>query len=242
MAAFGARVLLAAVLVCLSWSAAEPARSRARTPARSSCTAHCLNGGMCRESGVHDKCDCPAPNATHPTFFLGEHCETPATMCADTNQFFCANGGTCNEIVQGEMYTCEKCDAGFGGEHCTLMGEPCGGGADGHPSTFCFNNGTCDQELEQCVCPEDWLGSDDCSTRTPAPDPNAPPGLDFTGRKGGDGSWIGATFGTIGGLVLLGAIAYLAYRHYQDQNRRFGKGGRVKFQDLRKELEMEEEL
>ncbi|QCE10364.1 EGF-like [Vigna unguiculata] len=57
------------------------------------------------------------------------------SMCDGTNSFWCEHGGSCEEIVQGEKYSC-KCPDGFGGEHCEHSGAPCG-------ESFCFHNAEC---------------------------------------------------------------------------------------------------
>lgn len=68
-------------------------------------------------------------------------------MCDGTNSFWCGNGGTCEEIVQGESYKCQ-CQTGHSGEHCELAGAPCG-------DIFCFHGGACLVENDVCDCPTD---------------------------------------------------------------------------------------
>ena len=80
------------------------------------------------------------------------------TMCDGTNSFWCENGGTCEEIVQGEDYSC-KCPPGYTGEHCEHPGAPCG-------RIFCFHEAECLTESDVCECPPNWKGSVDCSHPT----------------------------------------------------------------------------
>jgi len=83
-------------------------------------------------------------------------------MCDGTNSFWCEHGASCEEIVQGEKYSC-KCPPGFGGEHCEHSGASCG-------QTFCFHNAECLAEAgEVCQCPSEWKGSPDCSLLTRSP-------------------------------------------------------------------------
>ncbi|KAH7287110.1 hypothetical protein KP509_32G038500 [Ceratopteris richardii] len=76
-------------------------------------------------------------------------------MCDGTNSFWCENG-ICNEIIQGENYTC-TCNEGFAGEHCELEGIPCG-------DSFCYHSGQCVEAEGLCDCPAAWRGSPDCSS------------------------------------------------------------------------------
>ncbi|KAL3675535.1 hypothetical protein R1sor_025483 [Riccia sorocarpa] len=83
-----------------------------------------------------DKCVCLLPD--HDSVMNGDRsslgvvfCDTPSTMCDGTNSFWCESGGTCNEVVQGENYTC-ACALGFSGVHCQDRGLVCG-------DSFCFN-------------------------------------------------------------------------------------------------------
>ncbi|XP_068489306.1 uncharacterized protein [Phaseolus vulgaris] len=88
------------------------------------------------------------------------------SMCDGTNSFWCEHGASCEEIVQGEKYSC-KCPPGFGGEHCEHSGASCG-------QTFCFHNAECLAEAgEVCQCPSEWKGSPDCSLLTRSPDINS---------------------------------------------------------------------
>ena len=90
-------------------------------------------------------------------YFRGKFCDIPRTMCDGSNSFWCQNG-TCNEIVQGETYTC-LCEEGYAGENCELEGIPCG-------DSYCFHNAECIQADDPCDCPADWKGSQDCSMPT----------------------------------------------------------------------------
>lgn len=81
-------------------------------------------------------------------------------MCDGTNSFWCEHGGQCEEIVQGEVYTC-KCPRGYSGEHCELVGVPCG------KNIFCFHGAEClVKEGDPCACPPGWKGSPDCLVPT----------------------------------------------------------------------------
>jgi len=89
----------------------------------------------------------------------GKFCDEEMSMCDGTNSFWCEHGGSCEEIVQGEKYSC-NCPDGFGGEHCEHSGAPCG-------ESFCFHNAECLAEAgDVCQCPSEWRGSADCSLLT----------------------------------------------------------------------------
>lgn len=90
-------------------------------------------------------------------FLGGQFCDTRRTMCDGSNSFWCENG-LCNEIIQGENYTC-ICKEGFSGDHCELVGIQCG-------DIFCYHNGQCNEGDGSCNCPAAWKGSVDCSTPT----------------------------------------------------------------------------
>lgn len=79
-------------------------------------------------------------------------------MCDGTNSFWCEHGGICEEIVQGENYTC-RCPQGYTGDHCEHSGAPCG-------PLFCFHQAECLVEGHLCECPPQWKGSVDCSVPT----------------------------------------------------------------------------
>ncbi|KAI5071647.1 hypothetical protein GOP47_0013898 [Adiantum capillus-veneris] len=91
-------------------------------------------------------------------FLGGQFCDTAQTMCDGSNSFWCENG-ICNEIIQGENYTC-ICKEGYNGDHCELVGVQCG-------DIYCYHNGQCNEgDGSTCDCPPDWKGSVDCSTPT----------------------------------------------------------------------------
>ncbi|KAG2404289.1 uncharacterized protein HKW66_Vig0112110 [Vigna angularis] len=117
--------------------------------------------GLCNSSGA---CICNLPDPStilngNRTFLGGKFCDEEMTMCDGTNSFWCEHGGACEEIVQGEKYSC-KCPPGFGGEHCEHSGASCG-------QSFCFHNAECLAEAgDVCQCPSEWRGSADCSLLT----------------------------------------------------------------------------
>eukprot|EP01018_Ginkgo_biloba_P018996 Gb_11515 [translate_table: standard] len=116
--------------------------------------------GDCDKDG---QCICQLPAYTtildgNRPFLGGEFCDEEQVMCDGTNSFWCENGGTCDEIIQGENYTC-KCQPGYIGKHCEHSGSPCG-------NIFCFHQAECIKEDSICDCPPDWKGSDDCALST----------------------------------------------------------------------------
>ncbi|BBN03236.1 hypothetical protein MPTK1_2g21890 [Marchantia polymorpha subsp. ruderalis] len=134
------------------------------------CEANCKTNN-CDADGV---CQCllPDPDSVmngDRSFQGGVFCDTQSTMCDGTNSFWCESGGVCNEIVQGENYTC-SCDTGFAGVHCENKGDACG-------DSFCFNGGECIGILStSCDCPPEFLGARDCSLPTfVAPPPAGSP-------------------------------------------------------------------
>eukprot|EP00271_Cylindrocystis_brebissonii_P007143 TRINITY_DN2033_c0_g1_i2.p1 TRINITY_DN2033_c0_g1~~TRINITY_DN2033_c0_g1_i2.p1 ORF type:complete len:260 (-),score=33.96 TRINITY_DN2033_c0_g1_i2:874-1653(-) len=130
------------------------------------CDLQCQNGGKCTTTakGVHF-CECLLPTALAPDFFRGPLCEQPATMCADTTTFYCANYATCVEVIQGEEYKCANCTAPLGGAHCDSTGKKCAGSG----GKRCYNGGLCN--FASCICPKAWRGNDNCTLKTP-------PGID----------------------------------------------------------------
>ncbi|KAL2606881.1 hypothetical protein AAZV13_09G212700 [Glycine max] len=116
---------------------------------------------LCNSTGA---CTCNLPDPStilngDRTFLGGTFCDEEMTMCDGTNSFWCEHGATCEEIVQGEKYSC-KCPPGFAGEHCEHSGASCG-------QTFCFHNAECLAEAgDVCQCPSEWKGSADCSLPT----------------------------------------------------------------------------
>ncbi|KAK7394738.1 hypothetical protein VNO78_15275 [Psophocarpus tetragonolobus] len=125
------------------------------------CEDHRCKTGLCNSTGA---CICNLPDPStilngDRAFLGGEFCDEEVTMCDGTNSFWCEHGSTCEEIVQGEKYSC-RCPPGFAGEHCEHYGAPCG-------QTFCFHNAECLAEAgDVCQCPSEWKGSADCSLPT----------------------------------------------------------------------------
>lgn len=116
-------------------------------------TKNCNDEGACI-------CDLPSNSSMlqgDRAFKGGQYCDTPRTMCDGSNTFWCENG-LCNEIIQGENYTC-VCKDGYTGDHCELEGTTCG-------DFYCYHNGECNEGGGSCDCPADWQGSADCSTAT----------------------------------------------------------------------------
>ncbi|XP_022759559.1 delta-like protein 1 [Durio zibethinus] len=116
--------------------------------------------GSCNRTGA---CICNLPDPStildgDRPFLGGEFCDTKMTMCDGTNSFWCENGGICEEIVQGEDYSC-KCPPGYTGERCEHPGAPCG-------RIFCFHEAECLAQSDVCQCPPNWQGSVDCSLPT----------------------------------------------------------------------------
>ncbi|CAL5349200.1 unnamed protein product [Camellia sinensis] len=100
--------------------------------------------GSCNSTG-YCICNLPDPSTIldgDRPFQGGRFCDEEMTMCDGTNSFWCGNGGTCEEIVQGENYKCQ-CQTGHSGEHCELAGAPCG-------DIFCFHGGACLVENDVC--------------------------------------------------------------------------------------------
>ncbi|CAL5331679.1 unnamed protein product [Camellia sinensis] len=124
------------------------------------CNDYRCKTGSCNSTG-HCICNLPDPSTIldgDRPFQGGRFCDEEMTMCDGTNSFWCGNGGTCEEIVQGESYKCQ-CQTGHSGEHCELTGAPCG-------DIFCFHGGACLVENDVCECPTDWKGSINCSLLT----------------------------------------------------------------------------
>ncbi|XWS46125.1 hypothetical protein CRYUN_Cryun14cG0036800 [Craigia yunnanensis] len=116
--------------------------------------------GSCNSTG---DCICNLPDPStildgDRPFLGGKHCDEEMTMCDGTNSFWCENGGICEEIIQGEDYSC-KCPPGYTGEHCEHPGALCG-------RIFCFHEAECLAESDVCECPPNWKGSVDCSLPT----------------------------------------------------------------------------
>ncbi|XP_077247415.1 uncharacterized protein LOC143887196 [Tasmannia lanceolata] len=116
--------------------------------------------GSCDKSG---DCICNLPNPStilegDRPFLGGRFCDEDQIMCDGTISFWCEHGASCNEIVQGENYTC-NCLPGYAGLHCEHIGAPCG-------QIFCFHEAECLVEGDVCECPTGWKGSVDCSLPT----------------------------------------------------------------------------
>eukprot|EP00271_Cylindrocystis_brebissonii_P014214 TRINITY_DN35496_c0_g1_i1.p1 TRINITY_DN35496_c0_g1~~TRINITY_DN35496_c0_g1_i1.p1 ORF type:complete len:284 (+),score=39.74 TRINITY_DN35496_c0_g1_i1:650-1501(+) len=129
--------------------------------AKETCPHECLNGGVCdvnSAGGLY--CRCLAPTALEPAFYRGLQCEMPATMCADTVDYYCAMYSTCDEIIQGEVYKCNNCTAPWGGMFCDEMGKECGSSG-----LRCYNGGSC--RYSSCNCPSEWRGNANCTLPTP---------------------------------------------------------------------------
>ncbi|XP_057827549.2 uncharacterized protein LOC131038953 isoform X1 [Cryptomeria japonica] len=124
------------------------------------CDGRLCKSGECDEDG---QCICKLPDPStildgDRPFLGGKHCDEERIMCDGTNSFWCEHGGVCEEIIQGENYTC-KCPPGYIGEHCEHSGVPCG-------SMFCFHRAECIIEDRECACPHNWRGSVDCAFPT----------------------------------------------------------------------------
>ncbi|RWR89443.1 delta-like protein A [Cinnamomum micranthum f. kanehirae] len=94
-------------------------------------TGSCDNTGACI-------CNLPDPSTIldgDRPFLGGRFCDEEQIMCDGTNSFWCEHGAKCNEIVQGEDYTC-ICAPGYSGNHCEHIGAPCG-------QIFCFHEAEC---------------------------------------------------------------------------------------------------
>ncbi|XXG67103.1 hypothetical protein AAC387_Pa06g0522 [Persea americana] len=119
-------------------------------------TGSCDNTGACI-------CNLPDPSTIldgDRPFLGGRFCDEEQIMCDGTSSFWCEHGARCNEIVQGEEYTC-ICAPGYSGNHCEHIGAPCG-------QIFCFHEAECLAGVERdvCECRTDWRGSADCSIPT----------------------------------------------------------------------------
>ncbi|XP_042475603.1 delta-like protein 4 [Macadamia integrifolia] len=126
----------------------------------SHCDDNRCKTGNCNATG---SCICNLPDPStilegDRSFLGGRYCDEEQIMCDGTNSFWCEHGATCEEIVQGENYTC-KCLPGYSGVHCEHVGAPCG-------RLFCFHEAECLVEGDVCECPSHWRGSVDCSLPT----------------------------------------------------------------------------
>ncbi|XVF80106.1 hypothetical protein PTKIN_Ptkin15bG0043800 [Pterospermum kingtungense] len=125
-----------------------------------SCEDSRCKTGSCNSAG-NCICNLPDPSTIldgDRPFLGGKFCDEEMTMCDGTNSFWCENGGICEEIVQGEDYSC-ICPPGYSGDHCEHPGARCG-------RIFCFHGAECLAESGVCQCPPNWKGSVDCSLPT----------------------------------------------------------------------------
>lgn len=140
-------------------------------------------------------------------FLGGEFCDTRMTMCDGSNSFWCENG-LCNEMVQGENYTC-MCKEGYAGEHCEVEGVPCG-------DLYCYHGAECIQADAPCDCPADWQGSQDCSEPT-TKSSTYNTDVDEHVKTGGQDKWylplsVAAAVVVVAGIVVIGAKTPLRKR------------------------------
>eukprot|EP00270_Netrium_digitus_P022137 TRINITY_DN9801_c1_g1_i2.p1 TRINITY_DN9801_c1_g1~~TRINITY_DN9801_c1_g1_i2.p1 ORF type:complete len:248 (-),score=34.76 TRINITY_DN9801_c1_g1_i2:148-891(-) len=191
------------LLLCLPETLSSPKRTNY-------CALNfCENGADCEmsESGT-PTCICPKPTPLSPNFFRGKKCEAPAVMCADTTTFYCSNGATCVEIVEGEDYECQGCPDKWGGPHCDVPAIECG-------RTLCYNDAECSVNGDECACPPDWTGPN-CSI----PIPTSPSDVLVSDAASEDDALVqfAPLLGALGALVmfgLLGAAIFFVYRQQQ---------------------------
>ncbi|KAH7439657.1 hypothetical protein KP509_04G071000 [Ceratopteris richardii] len=146
-------------------------------------------------------------------------------MCDGTNSFWCQNG-ICEEIVQGENYTC-ICKDGFAGEHCELKGTRCG-------DNFCYHNGECDVATESCACPEAWRGSADCTKPTVnRPQQKSTVVPVKTGTEDGNDTWFVPILVVVLALVVSGGVIWFArFRKRSNAMRDFHRLRQVQMQNF----------
>lgn len=145
-------------------------------------------------------------------------------MCDGSNTFYCESGGVCNEIVQGENYTC-TCPPGFAGEHCNFAGELCG-------DIYCYNGGICHQAQgsSSCDCPSKFHGSKDCSVSAAIVVQHAPPPKMIVKSKHGINEWW-VPLGVVLAIIFsISCVSGLALRSYK---RRMSQIPQIRFQELR---------
>ncbi|GLJ18557.1 hypothetical protein SUGI_0330160 [Cryptomeria japonica] len=166
------------------------------------CDGRLCKSGECDEDG---QCICKLPDPStildgDRPFLGGKHCDEERIMCDGTNSFWCEHGGVCEEIIQGENYTC-KCPPGYIGEHCEYSGAPCG-------SMFCFHRAECIIEDRECACPHNWRGSVDCAFPTkPKHSLNdTTPNFEATHHEGGGNEWFVPLVSVVVGVGVLGSV------------------------------------
>ncbi|XP_010255272.1 PREDICTED: delta-like protein 4 isoform X2 [Nelumbo nucifera] len=139
----------------------------------------------------------------------GRFCDEERIMCDGTNSFWCEHGATCQEIVQGENYTC-KCRPGYTGIHCENSGAPCG-------RIFCFHEAECLVEGETCECPPDWTGSVDCSkpTRSPTDITNSTTNKLPHVEKHNNTKWLAVVLGMLCFVAAVAAVAIYIKRLFK---------------------------
>ncbi|XP_057980797.1 uncharacterized protein LOC131166348 [Malania oleifera] len=161
--------------------------------------------GSCNSTG---SCICSLPDPStildgDRPFLGGRFCDEEQVLCDGTNSFWCEHGGRCEEIVQGENYSC-SCPPGYAGSHCEHLGAPCG-------RIFCFHEAECLVEDRICQCPPHWRGSADCSLPTLTPTDSSRNSTATRlpqDRSSGNTNWAAVVLGISlsGGAV--GAIVY----------------------------------
>ncbi|XP_039048266.1 protein jagged-1b-like [Hibiscus syriacus] len=167
----------------------------------------CEDNSKCKTGSCnsHSDCICDLPDPStildgDRPFLGGRFCDEEMTMCDGTNSFWCENGGICEEIIQGEDYSC-KCPLGYTGKHCRYPGVPCG-------RMFCFHGAECLVESNTCECHSDWKGSVDCSlpttNTTDSSEDSSMSELPHWGRK--DNSNTNWTLVIVGTLFSVGAV------------------------------------
>ncbi|KAH9308320.1 hypothetical protein KI387_036231, partial [Taxus chinensis] len=157
----------------------------------------------------------------------GKFCDEEQVMCDGTNSFWCEHGGVCEEIIQGENYTC-KCSPGYIGEHCQHSGTPCG-------NIFCFHQAECIEENSWCACPPHWRGSVDCSLPTQIEHTlnDATPSFVTTNYRGGGNEWLVPFVSVVIVVGVLGSVISWTKRIYYKKR----KADATKFQQLSQRVE-----
>eukprot|EP00249_Psilotum_nudum_P028981 c39051_g1_i1 orf=1142-1837(-) len=165
----------------------------------------------CNENG-DCICDLPDPSTVlngDRTYLGGEFCNREQTMCDGSNNFWCDHGSSCNEIVQGERYTC-LCPKGHSGEHCEAVGVPCG-------DSFCYHGADCLKTDILCGCLPDWRGSDDCSLPTRKSTFNQTSNPPQTTATSGENKWFVPLFSVVVGVAVVLLIVVLGRKLYMER-------------------------